>query len=283
MKFNKEHLDLSLEEKVKLGHQIIDESLSQAQNPAVLVSGGADSLVLLDMVRQHDERIKTLIVNSGIGYPNYDEMIMRVIMDKKNVDYTIAIRDEEEYVKQYGIPLFPALRDLGYSKEELIEKGFHEECSDIKERAMRKLCDRVKPDMTFIGFLGTESPKRMNRLEKGGYIQMGKHENLSMPIAMFEKPEILQYLDNKGIEYVRGAYIGNESGILHKGDGNCWFCSNDVFNDWNTSKWKLLKENYPERWDKLIQYGVVEQVEDAYNKLGHPKIKATLEKLKENI
>lgn len=283
MEFKKEHLNLSLEDKVKLSHQIIDESLSQAQNPAVLVSGGADSLVLLDMTRQHDERIKTLIVNSGIGYPSYDEMIMRVVLDKPNIDYTIAIKDEEQYVAENGIPLFPALRDLGYSKEELIANGFHENCSDIKEKAMRKLCDRVKPDMTFIGFMGSESEKRMNRLMTGGYIQMGKHENLSMPIAMFTKPEIIQYLDNNGIEYVRGAYISDITGVLHKGDGNCWFCSNDVFNDWDTSKWKLLKENYPDRWDKLIQYGVVEQVEDAYKKLGHPKIKATLEKLKENI
>jgi len=265
--FFSEDMNLSLEEKIKKIDNIILESLKLAVNPLLLFSGGSDSLLLLAFLLKHKPDIKVFYIDMRMNFPKYDKLFEKKIKPLiKNLHYHKIDFDEEEFVKKFGIPIYPGVEEIGFIKKDFGKIGLNSVCSELKKVIMDSELKKIKPDLTFMGFLASDKPKRYNRVLKRGYLQLGNGENLCLPLAMLKKGEVFQILDKLNFPYVKNTYFNNKDGHLHKGDGVCWMCSAKCFNNSKIGNWELLKENYPELWERLKKYGLKEKIEDLYNK-----------------
>lgn len=265
--FSPEDMNLSLEEKIKKIDYLILESLKLAANPLLLFSGGSDSLLLLAFLLKHKPDIKVFYIDMRMNFPEYEKLFIEKIKPLiKNLHHHKIDFKEEEFVKKFGIPIYPGVEEIGYKKEEFDTLGINGACSELKKVIMDRELEKIKPDLTFMGFLASDKPKRYNRVLEGGYLQLGNGENLCLPLAMLKKDEVFEILDKLNFPYVKEIYFNKKDGHLHKGDGVCWMCSAKCFNNPNLGNWELLKKNYPELWTKLLKYGLKEKIEDLYKR-----------------
>ncbi|MAG07467.1 hypothetical protein CMI46_01475 [Candidatus Pacearchaeota archaeon] len=277
--FLPEDMEMSLDNKIKKIDSLIIESLKLSRNPLLLFSGGSDSLLLLAFLLKHKPDIKVFYIDMRMNFPSYEKLFNEKIKPLiKNLHHCKIDYNEEDFVKKFGIPIYPGVEEMGYDNKEFETIGINNACSKLKKVIMDRGLGEIKPDLTFMGFLASDKPKRYNRALNLGYLQLGNGENLCIPLAMLKKDEVFAILDKINFPYVKDTYFNKKDGHLHKGDGVCWMCSAKCFNNCDLGNWQLLKDNYPELWERIKEYGLKEKIEDLYEKTGDEKFKEALGK-----
>jgi|TARA_B100001971_G_scaffold113979_1_gene104958 3'-phosphoadenosine 5'-phosphosulfate sulfotransferase (PAPS reductase)/FAD synthetase len=264
--FKPEHLEESLEDKEKRINNIISESLKNSRNPVLLFSGGSDSLLLLSFLLKHKPDIKVLYVDMKMNYPDFDKLFFDKVKPLiKNLIYKPINFSEEEFVSNFGIPIYPGIEEMGYDSSKFNDLNINNMCSKLKKDVTDKTLEEIKPDLTIMGFLASDKQKRYDRALKG-YLQKGKEENLCIPIAMLKKEEVFKLLDKFEFPYVKEVYFNKNTNQLCKGDGVCWMCSAKCFSDPVLGNWNLIKTNYPNLWERLLKYGLKEKIQELFEK-----------------
>ncbi len=276
--FKPEDLELSLNEKIKKIDEIFFEGLKLVKKPLLLFSGGSDSLLLLAFLLKHKPDIHVLYVDMNMNFPQFNELFEKQIKHRiKNLHYLKIKYTEKEFIKNFGIPIYPGVEEIGYKKENFQEINLNCVCSELKDEILKREYERLKPGLTIMGFLASDKPKRYRRVLERGYLQLGNPENLFLPIAMLKKEEVFEILDRLNFPYIKDIYYNKKDNHLHKGDGVCWMCSAKCFNNYELGNWQLLKDNYPELWEKLKEYGLKEKIKDLYKKTKDEKFKKALD------
>lgn len=277
--FLPEDMEMPLEDKINKIDELISNSLNLSINPILLFSGGSDSLLLLAFLLKHKPDIRVFYIDMRMNFPEYEKLFNEKIKPLiKNLHYCKIDYEEEDFIKKFGIPIYPGVEEIGYEQKEFDKIGINNACSNLKKVIMDKELEKIKPDLTFMGFLASDKQKRYNRALNRGYLQLGNSENLCIPLAMLKKEEVFEILDRMKFPYVKNTYFNKKDKHLHKGDGVCWMCSAKCFDNYNLGNWQLLKDNYPELWEKIKKYGLKEKIERLYNKTGDEKFKEALNK-----
>jgi len=275
--FKPSHLKWDLQKKIRKIDELFSEALKLSRNPLLLFSGGSDSLLLLAFLLRHKPDAKVLYVDMRMNFPEFDKLFKEKIKPKiKNLHYYKIKFNEKEFVKNFGVPIYPGVEEIGYEKKNFAKIGLNSACSELKDVILKREYEKLKPDLTIMGFLASDKPKRYKRVLERGYLHLGNPENLFLPIAMLKKEEVFQILDELKFPYIKDVYFNKKDNHLHKGDGVCWMCSAKCFNNPNLGNWQLLKDNYPELWKRLLDYGLEEKIEDLYKKTGDKKFKEAL-------
>ena len=259
--FKPEDLNLPLDLKIKKIEKIFSKGLKLSKNPLLLFSGGSDSLLLLSFLLKYRPNANVLYVDMNMNFPEFNKLFNKEIKPKiKNLHHFKIKFNERQFVKKFGIPIYPGIEEIGYNKKDFGKLNINCACSELKDKILQREYKKLKPDLTIMGFLASDKPKRYKRVLEKGYLQPSNTENLFLPIAMLKKEEVFRILDKLNFPYVKKIYYNCKKNYIHKGDGTCWMCSAKCFDQPKIGNWQLLKDNYPKLWHKLKRYGLKEKI-----------------------
>ena len=91
-----------LTDKIARAEEVISQCFNDHENIVLGFSGGKESLVLLDMVRPYQDRIKIYWVNTGGMLPHMEEFIKTSANGFNLVELS---SNQESFFKSYGIPV----------------------------------------------------------------------------------------------------------------------------------------------------------------------------------
>ena len=182
-------------------------------------SGGKDSTVLLDLVRQVNPNIPAVFVDTGLEYPETKEFV-------KSIDNVIILRPKmsfKQVIEQYGYPMVSKeqanyLDDIRTSTEKMrirrlqgdeqgrfkLSKKWHylinapfkvsHRCCLIMKKEPAKRYEHETGRVPFIGTLAEESTLRQQSYLKTGCNAFeGKRPN-STPLGFWREQDILEYI-----------------------------------------------------------------------------------------
>ena len=256
----------------------------------VSFSGGKDSTVLLDIVREI-ANVEAVFVDTGLEYPE----IKQFVKTKENVTILRPQMSFLEVINKYGYPIISkevsdaveqAKRNLAEGKTETIRvqklrgtlKDNHgnlskfnrpkwgylldapfkisARCCDIMKKRPAKLYYKETGKKPIVGTMASESMVRKVRYLKTGCNAFDNIIPTSTPLAFWTEQDILEYLYKKKIPYasVYGDIIYKDGKYQTTGchRTGCVFCGFGCHLDKEPNRFQQLKETHPKQYDYII-------------------------------
>ena len=241
-------------------------------------SGGKDSTVLLDLVRQVNPNIPAVFIDTGLEYPETKEFV-------NSLDNVTILRPKmsfKQVIEKYGYPMVSKeqanyIDDIRNSTEKMkirrlegdsqgrfkLSKKWHylinapfkvsHKCCIIMKKEPAKRYEKQTGRVPFIGTLAEESSLRQQSYLKTGCNAFDSKRPNSTPLAFWKEQDILKYIyDNK--LNINKAY-GN---IICK-DGNyyttkcdrtgCIYCGCGVHLEKVPNRYQRLELTHPQLHD----------------------------------
>ena len=216
---------LPLDIKIMKTKRRIEEWIDYYGEDKVYISfsGGKDSTVLLDLVRQVNSNIPGVFIDTGLEYPETKEFV-------KTIDNVTILRPKmsfKQVIEKYGYPMVSKeqanyLDDIRNSTEKmkirrlegdshgrfklskkwyyLIDAPFKvsHRCCNIMKKEPAKRYEKETGRVPFIGTLAEESSLRQQSYLKTGCNAFNSKRPNSTPLAFWKEQDILKYIyDNK--------------------------------------------------------------------------------------
>ena len=270
----------------------------------VSFSGGKDSTVLLDIVRQCYPDIPAVFVDTGLEYPEIREFVKTInnviirkpeltfkqVLDKygypviskevsRDIYYARSCPDGKtadkfirgsDYHKKYGDRFL--LEKWNFLKDSVIPIS-NKCCDIIKKRPMKKYQKESKK-YPYIGTLASESRLRKKEYLRSGCNAFNNKNPISTPLGFWTEQDILKYIKEFNIPYasVYGKIVENEKKKLHTTGENrtgCMFCMFGCHLEKEPNKFQRMKITHPKQYDycinKLKLGKVLEYINVPYN------------------
>lgn len=268
----------------------------------VSFSGGKDSTVLLDIVRQIDPSILAVFVDTGLEYPEIREFVKTYA----NVQWIRPKKTFKQVIEDYGYPFFS--KEISKRSRELSnakKKGTMENCLAYKEftgtrvgindhvnsmynkrrynfllntpyQFSHRCCDVMKHQPFFkfeketkrVGILATmasESVARMSAWLQTGCNAFDTTRPMSKPMSFWTEQDVLLYIKLYGKDMVQRRIESLE---------NEYKCTLEQIIDVKTGKPKFVRENFT---PICSVYGEIEEVEGRTNRIVELAKKAELD------
>ena len=216
---------LPLDIKIMKTKRRIEEWLNYYGEDKVYISfsGGKDSTVLLDLVRQVNPNIPAVFIDTGLEFPETKEFI-------NSIDNVTILRPKmsfKQVIEEYGYPMVSKeqanyLDDIRNSTEKmkirrlegdsqgrfkLSKKWYYlinapfkvsHKCCIIMKKEPAKRYEKESGRVPFIGTLAEESSLRQQSYLKTGCNAFDSKRPNSTPLAFWKEQDILKYIyDNK--------------------------------------------------------------------------------------
>jgi len=246
-----------LGQKIDDAHKMIEKALSQGK-AAIAWSGGKDSTVLLDMVRQHKPDVLVVWNNTGVEFPETYKFIVKM-KEEWNLNLLVAKPRVTFWwcVERFGWPL------LGKEVRRSSTPGYHPTmskrrrkaaaaanisaycCDYLKEKPMHLIAKEYGIEIQIIGCLVSESRQRLFTWFRLGDFYQRKKDKMwvAWPLAEWKDDDVWGYHRLNGLPYC-GLY---DKG--HKRNG-CWPCGMDI--GFPGNHLSRLRKSHPKLWRHLI-------------------------------
>ena len=212
---------LPLDIKIAKSKRRIQEWIDYYGEDKVYISfsGGKDSTVLLDLVRQVNSNIPAVFVDTGLEYPETKEFV-------KTIDNVIILRPKmsfKQVIEKYGYPVVSKeqanyLDDIRTSTEKMrirrlegdeqgrfkLSKKWHylidapfkvsHRCCNIMKKEPAKRYEHETGRVPFIGTLAEESALRQQSYLKTGCNAFDSKRPNSTPLGFWREQDILEYI-----------------------------------------------------------------------------------------
>ena len=119
---------LPLEIKIVKSKKRIEEFYENKENPIISFSGGKDSTVLLDLVRNIYPDLKGIFVNTGLEFPE----IINFIKNIKNIDIIYPKMKFKEVCNKYGYPVISKQISMGINRCKININKLYDELNNNK-------------------------------------------------------------------------------------------------------------------------------------------------------
>jgi len=273
----KQKQSLPLEQKVALSKQRIREWYDHWKGDVYIAfSGGKDSTVLLDMVRDIDETIPAVFCDTGLEYPEIREFVKSV----DNVEWLKPEMNFKRVIEKYGYPVISKeqskyIHEWRNAKEDSKIKdvrwngkngGFkisekwkklamsdipvsHLCCKIMKKKPFRKY-EKSTGRKPYIGLLAQDSNQRMTQYLNKGCNTFDTKNPSSKPMGFWLENNIWEYIKSHEMRYCS---------IYDKGwdRTGCMFCMFGVHLEPEPNRFQRMKQTHPKLWDYCIhQCGV---------------------------
>lgn len=247
-------------------------------NVYISFSGGKDSTVLLDLVRQVNPNITAVFVDTGLEYPEIKHFV-------KSIDNVTILRPEmsfKQVIETYGYPMVSKeqanyLDDIRNSTEKmkirrlegdskgrfklskkwhyLIDAPFkvsHRCCNIMKKKPVKKY-EHDTGRVPFIGTLAEESSLRQQSYLKTGCNAFEINRPNSTPLGFWREQDILEYI------YINKLPIAKAYGEVVKEDGiyktnkcdrtGCIYCGFGVHLEKEPNRYQRLQKIHPQLYN----------------------------------
>jgi 3'-phosphoadenosine 5'-phosphosulfate sulfotransferase (PAPS reductase)/FAD synthetase len=234
----------------------------------VSFSGGADSTVLLHLVRQLYPEVPAVFVDTGVEFPEIREFVRTV----SNVVWLKPKMTFKEVCQTYGFPVVSKetsqkLHEVRHTKSEFllalrttgIEGRKRQEIPakwqyliDAPFKCSHKCCDILKKHplhqyhketgrVPYVGTMAVESMARMQKISAGGCFVYGEHP-MCRPLSFWtsaDSKRCLSLLPHSKIY---------DMGYERTG---CMFCMFGVHLN-HPNKFQVMKQTHPRIWEKAL-------------------------------
>ena len=244
----------------------------------VSFSGGKDSTVLLDLVRQVNPNIPAVFIDTGLEYPETKEFV-------KTIDNVTILRPKmsfKQVIEIYGYPMVSKeqanyLDDIRNSTEKMrirrlegdsqgrfkLSKKWHylidapfkvsHRCCNVMKKEPSKKYEHETGRVPIIGTLSEESSLRQQSYLKTGCNAFESKRPNSTPIAFWREQDILEYIfiNKLSINKAYGEIIYKE-GVYSttKCDRTgCIFCGFGVHLEKEPNRYQKLQLTHPQLHD----------------------------------
>lgn len=278
----------------------------------IAFSGGKDSTVLLNLVREIYPDVPAVFVDTGLEYPE----VKQFIKSFDNVEILRPSISFREVVKIYGYPLISkqvahkiyvarhtpngkvATEYFTKDSDQYREHGRLYNCAQwawlkdtdipigdqccrvMKKNPFRKY-ERKTKRAAIIATLAEESLSRKTVWFKYGCNAFDAEHPSSRPLSIWTEQDILKYIKYAGLSYcpLYGKIVSDEYGVL-KTTGiertGCIFCGFGVHKEKEPNRFQQLRSTHPLIWDYCMrsENGLgMREVFDKMNESGKVSIK----------
>lgn len=300
---------LPLDLKILKSKQRIREWIYEygKDNVYISFSGGKDSTVLANLIRQEFPTIPLVFVDTGLEYPEIKEFV-------KTFDNVTTLRPKLSFlqvIEKYGFPIISKeVSEMIYqvhqykdSNPKLIDKRLNgvgknkigkipnkwmpllnssfkigNGCCNVMKKSPVKSYERKFNKVPFVGIMTEESRQRKQSWLKHGCNAFDSKRPISMPISFWTEQDVLRYIkdNNITIASVYGDIIENEEGKLEttKCDRTgCVFCLYGISYEEGENRIERLKRTHNQLYNFLINKMNVGKMLDEVNRLCGTNIK----------
>ena len=263
----KQRQSLPLEAKIIMSQNKIREFYDHYDGEVyVSFSGGKDSTVLLDLVREIYPDVPAVFVDTGLEYPEIRDFV-------KTIDNVIWIKPKmnfKDVLDKYGFPVVSkevsqkifqyktaksekTKHTRWYGTDNKYKSGKIPEKWKYLVKAPFKICDKccdvmkkrpMKKYKCFVGTMAQDSHLRKQQyLRRGCNSFEGKEQ--SMPMAFWLEKDVWKYIKTKKLPYSK-IY---DMGVDRTG---CMFCMFGVHLEKGLNRFQLMQKSHPKLWDYCI-------------------------------
>lgn len=274
---------MPLEDKIRFTERRINEWIKEFGEDGVYVSfsGGKDSTVLLDIVRNLYPTVEAVYVDTGLEYPE----IRQFVKTFENVTMLRPKKSFKEVIGEYGYPIISKeqsryLYDVKTSKSEklintrltskhfsiskkwryLIDAPFKisDRCCYVMKKAPAHSYYTKTGKAPIIGTMAEESNLRKQQYLKHGCNGFNNKIPTSTPMAFWTEQDVLQYIYEKNLPYasVYGDLIKDENDKFHFTGcqrTGCMFCGYGCHLEAEPNRFQQLKETHPKQYKFIIE------------------------------
>lgn len=279
----KQYQSLSLDAKIIMSQQRIMSWYDYFKGQVyVSFSGGKDSTVLLDLVREMYPEVPAVFVDTGLEFPEIKEFVK----SKENIIILRPKMSFREVIKKYGYPVFSkdiahtiayggkgtptALLRLQGKNADGTESKFKERyikyasfinapfkisdsCCNVMKKTPIKAYEKQNNRHPFVGVMADESEIRLRRWLQYGCNAFERERPISSPISFWAEQDILEYIVSKKLPYasIYGEIVKTDgkykcTGYTRTG---CIFCAFGAHLR-HPNQFQLLRQTHP----KLFEY-----------------------------
>jgi 3'-phosphoadenosine 5'-phosphosulfate sulfotransferase (PAPS reductase)/FAD synthetase len=268
---------MSLRDKIDMSCEKIESWYDHYDGQVyVAFSGGKDSTVLLDIVRNRaiipdSKDIPAVFSDTGLEYPEIREFVKTI----ENVTWVKPNMNFREVIERYGYPIISKaqsqylfeyrnsnseklknLRLNGSDKGNfkisekwkfLIDAPFkiHYKCCDILKKNPMKKYEKQTNRKPIIGTMAEESFRRKTNYMKYGCNAFDKKNPNSMPLSFWTEKDVWDYIKLYDLSYSK-IY---DMGYTRTG---CMFCMYGVDSEKCPNRFQMMEETHPKMYKYCI-------------------------------
>lgn len=203
-------------DKLEDTRRVIDEALSRASRPVLTLSGGKDSLMLLDLCRDYRDRLHVVWARTSETFPHMVDFVRKIV---EGWDYVELVSDQARYFARKGLPsaLIPVRhRPHEHNPGILIQSNGYC-CKDLQYRPLARYIKRYGADLVLHG--QTAEDLRNFKSSFPRMLRPLKGEQLVAPLDAWMAEEVLDYCVRRGLDLPLQYQDGLQDSL------ECWNCT----------------------------------------------------------
>lgn len=275
----KQMQSLSLEQKIIMTKKRIREWHEHYEGAVYIsFSGGADSSVLLHLVREEFPDIKAVFCNTGLEYPQ----IVRFVHSVDNVEIIRPKYSYKQIIEKYGYPVISKetackIKDIKTTKSEKLKAirlgkvpgrmGFlpqkwyfllnapfkiSDVCCSYLKKSPFKIYGKKTKTYAYVGVMAEESLLRQESYIRFSCNAFNATTPQSRPLMFWTKQDTLQYIKKYNVKYCKDVYgeiiKDNYTGLLKFSGADrtgCTFCMFGVHLEPYPNRFQRMQKEYP--------------------------------------
>jgi len=264
---------MTLDEKVKLSGSRIRTFYEKLKGQVyVAFSGGKDSTVLLDLVRDLYPSIPAVFIDTGLEYPEIRQFVkgidnviwirpklnFRQVLEKYG--YPVVSKVQACYIRQYRTTKSAKLKKVRWEGKLpnnrfkisekwkfLVDAPFKvsEQCCDHLKKNPAKRYNKRTGKRPYLGYLAGDSRFREMFYLRNGCNILAEGKEQSMPMMFWKEEDIWDYILDRGLKYSK-IY---DTGVKRTG---CMFCMFGVHLEDEPNRFQRMKISHPKLYDYCI-------------------------------
>jgi len=274
---------LPLEIKILKTKQRIKEWYENYQGDVyVSFSGGKDSTVLLELVRQVYNDVVAVYIDTGLEYPEVRNFVKKIsnvkwVKPKMRFDevilkygFPIISKEQSQYIRQYKTAKSEKTKETRikgnkWGRGKISKKWqfllsedilISDQCCDKIKKQPVKTFEKEFNLKPFIGNTAEESQKRTQDYLRFGCNAFDCDRPISRPLGFWTERDILEYLYINKLPYAECygdiVYENNEYSLSGLDRTGCMFCGFGCHLEKTPNRFQKMKISHPKQWNYCI-------------------------------